>query len=306
MNSPTYIAIDIAKDSLEVLVSKTSFSVANNRRGFKRIAREAAKLEHPLVVCEASGGYERKLLEYLFAAEIAAARVCAGRVRAFATSEGIRAKTDPLDAQMLLRFAQCKKVRPMSVPEPKRTKIADLMNRRTHLKDELTREKNRLQQAPEELIGSITRMIDTLEAEVIAVEQLCSQLVASDPLMQAQCKAMMKIKGVGQVTAWAVCAYLSEITELSRNQLVALAGLAPFNKDSGKKRGKRCIVAGRSKIRKILYMAATTATQHNKVIIPYAQRLKDKGKPHNCVMVAVMRKLILHIRSVLKDLPATA
>ena len=126
------------------------------------------------------------------------------------------------------------------------------------------------------------------------------ELIKKNEPLQAKTQILAAVKGVGEVTTWTLLAYLSEMTYVSRNQLVALAGLAPYNRDSGKSRSKRSIQGGRAKVRKCLYMAALTAARHNPVIKAYMEGLLARGKPYKCALVAAMRKLLIHLQSLLK------
>lgn len=295
------VAIDIAKDTLQVQDSGgAAFQVSNDPAGLRRLCKHLEGTENPLVVCEATGGYERTLLAVLHQAQIPLALVNPARVRDFARSEGQKAKTDPIDARLILRFAQSKALTATPAPDPATAELAALLDRRSHLTEAVAREKNRIQNCSRFIEGSIKRMQRCIEKELALIERQIQKLVASTPLLETRAAVLQEVKGVGQVTAWSILAYLSEASHLDRNKLVALAGLAPFNRDSGRFRGQRHIFAGRAKVRKCLYMAAQTAAIHNPVIKPYVQRLIARGKPYKCAIVAAMRKLLLHIQSILK------
>jgi transposase len=296
-----YVAIDVAKATLQVQDKQRAFTITHDPVGHRTLRRHLRTCHNPLVVLEASGGYERPLLEFLHRAGIPTALLNPGRVRDYARSEGVRAKTDPIDARMILAFAQSKAIQPAAAPSPARLKLAALLDRRSHLVEELAREKNRLQNSEALLHRSIKRMSRLLEKEILLLEQAIAKLVDSDPGLQARATLLQSVKGVGHVTAWTLLAHLSEIERLNRNRLVALAGLAPFNRDSGKLRGTRSILGGRAKVRKCLYMAAHSAASSNPVIAPYVQRLRQRGKPYKCALVAAMRKLLLHLQSLLKN-----
>jgi len=220
----------------------------------------------------------------LHRAKIAVALLNPQRLRAFAVSEGVKAKTDPIDARMILCFAQQKHPEPLPAPDPKAQELAAWLDRRSHLTEAQAREKNRLQNSPKSIHRSIKfkRMICVLEKELAAIDQKIDRLIAADARLCSQFKALDAVKGVGKVTAWTLLAYLSEMPFLSRNKIVALAGIAPYNRDSGKTSAKRSIWAGRAKVRKCLYMAAQTAAVHNPVIKPYVQGLIGRGKPYKC------------------------
>lgn len=297
----TLIAVDIAKHTLQCQSPEQTWSLDYQPEVLNRWVQSLRTLGPLLVVCEATGGYERLLLQTLHHADIPVCVVNPRRVRAFATSEGVRAKTDPIDARILLRFAQEKKLHPTPPPHPAQQALAAWVDRRHHLTDMLTEEKNRLQNSPVLLHSSIRQMIGRLEHQLQAVEAKITGLVAAHEDLQRMDQILQSICGVGSVTAWTLMAFLSEISSLGRNQLVALAGLAPFNRDSGRFRGKRSIQGGRAKVRKCLYMAAQTAARHNPVIRDYVARLRQRGKPYKCAMVAAMRKLLIHIQSLLKQ-----
>jgi transposase len=292
------VAIDVAKETLCVLIAGRLFTVANTATGLAALLKHLRSLKCPWVFCEATGGYERALVAMLHQHAILVTVINPALVRHFARSEGIKAKNDPIDTHMILRFAQQKDLAP-SVP-PKRPELTALMDRRTHLSDELTRERTRLQNSSKLIHASIRRMIGLLEREVKRIEQAISRLIEKDDTAHYAVDVMQKTQGVGPVTAWAILAYLPEITQLSRNRIVAMAGLAPFDKDSGKSKGPRHICGGRHKVRNVLYMAAMAACRHNPVIKPYTQRCSDRGKDKKWIFTAVMRKLLIHLQRNLK------
>lgn len=295
-----YVAIDIAKATLQIQDDHRAWACTNDPQGHRALLKHLAAVANPLVVFEASGGYERSLLETLHRAGIPMALLNPARVRDFARSEGMRAKTDPLDARMILAFAKSKALRPMRTPSNNRLKLAALLDRRDHLVEALAREKNRLQNSETLIHRSIKRISKMLEKEIATIEAAITQLVQGEVGLRSRFELIESVRGVGKVTAWTILAHLNEIEELPRNQVVALAGIAPFNRDSGKMRGKRSIIGGRAKVRKCLYMAAHTAATCNPVIAPYVKGLRDRGKPYKCALVAAMRKLLLHIQALLK------
>lgn len=295
-----YIAIDIAKDSLQVQIAQSSSSLAYDSEGLKQLLAIINKSERPFVICEATGGYERQLLAQLFKENIPLSLVNPVQVRAFAKSEGIRAKSDPIDAKVLLRFAQEKKLRQTFPGDPKREEIAALLDRRAHLSEQLAREKNRLQKSHPSIVDSIRKMITIIEEQIASIDELIEELIEQDAELKNQFDAMITVKGVGKITAFSILAFLPEVQHLSRNKVTALAGIAPFEKDSGKFKGKRYIQGGRAKLRKVLYMAAQCAAVHNEHIKKYVDGLRARGKPYKCAIVAAMRKLLIHIQILIK------
>jgi transposase len=302
MQNPNPIAVDIGKDSLQIQTAKEAFAISTDRAGLRKFVAYLRNQPDPLVVCEATGGYERPLLEALRKAKIPYRLVSPARIRAFALSEGIKAKTDRIDARLILRFAHEKKLTPTIPLTPTQQALADLLDRRSHLTEQIAREKNRLQKAPKVTAGFIRKMLTLAERQLAAIDRTIRLHLSKDPLLSAQVRELTSVQGVGEVTAWSILAHLAEITTLGRNQLVALAGIAPFNRDSSNTNRKRSIFGGRAKLRRCLYMAAHTAATHNPVIKPYVHRLLARGKPYKCTIVAAMRKLLIHLQSKLKTL----
>jgi len=303
MNSKyQYIAIDIAKDSLQVKSDQHSSCISYNQAGLDQLLCLIQSHENAFVICEATGGYERKLMATLFANGIKVALVNPARVRAFASSEGIKAKTDPIDAKVLLCFAQEKKPRATRPAEPIREQLSALLERHAHLSEQIAREKNRLQNSSERIHASIERMMIGAQEERDRIDNEIHDLLQSDPLRRAQCQIMQQVIGIGEMTAWTILAYLPELTEVNRNKAVALAGLAPYNRDSGKRKAKRRIIGGRAKVRKCLYMAAQSAAVHNPIIKTYVDHLRfEKGKSYKSAIVAAMRKMLIHLQVLLKN-----
>jgi len=299
------IAIDISKDTLQVQTANERFSISYDNRGLGQLLKRMNRYNSPLAVCEATGGYESILMDLLHEKNIAVCLVNPARIRAFAKSEGIKAKSDPIDTDVIYRFSQEKQLKITPPPDPLRKEIAILMDRRSQLSDELAREKNRMQKRHCDIaIKSIKRMIAFIEKEIETVEKAIREVIKQSEELKAQFNAMQTVKGVGEVTAWSVLAYLSEIGDLNlnRNQITALAGLAPFDRDSGKYKGKRHIQGGRAKIRNCLYMAAKSAAIHNQLIKKYVTGLMSRGKSYKMALTAAMRKILLHLQSIIKNL----
>lgn len=300
-NSQSIIAIDVAKDSLEVRTADDSSSLENALPGFNSLLRKISKKPDCLVVFEATGGYERALADFLHDNKVALCIVNPRLVRAFAISEGIKAKTDPIDAIMIYRFACSKALRPTPAPSPEQRELSDLLDRRCQLSEFVAREKNRIQKTQDKtVLASLRRSVKSLGKEIALIESHIQKLIESIPSLKKACQIMTSVKGVGKVTAWTILGQIPEITRVSRNELVSLAGVAPFNRDSGKQIGKRYIGGGRAKIRRVLFMAARTAAQFNPVIRPYVEGLVSRGKAYKCALTAAIRKILIHIQALLK------
>lgn len=297
----TYIGVDISKETLEVCLPSGKRTIPYTPSGMASLRRALGSLESPHVICEATGGYEKALLEDLWEHGLPVSLVNASRVRNFAKSEGLKAKSDPIDAHVLTRFGEEKKPRRCDPPTPERRKMIELLDRRTQLSDMIAQEKNRAQKAPPSLKKSYLRVLRTLEKELDRTDQDLEKCVRSDESLQKNDELFRSVKGIGSVTSWSILAYLGDITQFSRNQLVALVGVAPFDADSGTHRGRRRIEGGRAKVRRTLYMAAQSAAAHNPVIKPYVARLKERNKPHKVALTAAMRKIIIHLHSIAKN-----
>lgn len=294
------VAVDVSKRSLRVHSAVERFETANNRDGRRRIARLAGSLALPLVVCEPSGGYERPMLENLAKAGVPAILADAGQARHFALSQGQKAKSDPIDAAMLYAFARQRGMQPRPIASATPAAVADLLDRRSQLSDQLAAEKARLDKCPKAALGSVRRHISYLEREIERLEKAIDEEVAKDARAKAVHQALVGIKGVGKITAWSVIGYLPEIGQIDRRRVASLAGLAPFVMESGSWKGHRHICGGRCKVRDPLYMAAASARIHNEIIREFFERLRAKGKPYKVCITAAMRKLLIHMQSVVK------
>lgn len=302
MTSPnhSYVAIDIAKSTLQVQTPSQAWQVRYNDRELETLMTTLKKLPNVLVVFEATGGYERRLGDCLRESKIPFTLVNPRQVRAFAASEGIRAKTDPIDAKMLLKFAQDKRLTASELPDPEQELLVDLLDRRSQLSGQLAREKNRQQKASPFIRGMIEEMIKKLEEQIARIDDEIEKIIAANRKLEQCSEILQSVVGVGKITAWTILTYLPEIHYVGRNQLVALAGVAPYNRDSGKKEGKRYIQGGRAKVRRCLYMAACTAAIHNPVIRLYVKGLMERDKAYKCAITAAMRKMLIHLQSLLK------
>jgi len=300
-NPVDYIAIDVCKKNLQVHTAQKSFVLANSPVGLSELFEIARGLDNPVVVFEATGGYERLLRTSLRESKVPFHMVDPRRLRGFAASEGIRAKTDLIDAALIFSFARQKQLQPIPPPSQESIRLGELMDRRSHLSEQLAREKNRSQKAAPEIRDLIEEMIVFIEKQITMLDEAIRKLIGTCQRMKELSAAMQSVCGVGEITAWTILAYLPEIGRVGRNQLCALVGVAPFNRDSGNKQGKRFIQAGRAKIRRCLFLAARSAATHNPVIRDYVAHLtQEKGKHYNMALTAAMRKLIIHLQSIVK------
>jgi transposase len=302
--SPAYAGVDISKAALDVsLAGQDPYRYTNDAAGIAKLVKALKKLPEPAwVICEPSGGYERDLLEALWAAGITVSLVNAARIRAFARAQGLLAKTDEIDASVLREFGELLQPAALAAPSPERQKLAALVQRREQLIIILSTEEQRLAQARDAAVRKLgASLIKELQKQVEQLEEMIETQINDDKTLKAQSERLQQVKGIGQVTASTLLAELPELGKLSRNESGALAGVAPYNRDSGDFRGRRTIRGGRVQVRRVLYMAALVAVRFNPILKAFYQRLVAAGKPKKVALTAVMRKLIVLLNHLLKN-----
>ncbi|CAN5820529.1 hypothetical protein BH09VER1_BH09VER1_47030 [soil metagenome] len=225
------------------------------------------------------------------------------QVRDFARAKGQLAKTDRIDARLLSAYGAALRPKPTQPIEPALQKLAAYSTRRRQLVGLRSAEKNRLLRCDPLLAASHRQTIAFLHRQILQIDQAMARLVRASARLTAKVQAFSVVQGVGFLTATNLLATLPELGSLSKNQAASLAGLAPFNRDSGLFRGQRYIHGGRSSVRDTLYMPALVAARANPVIKTFYLRLRDHGKPAKVALTASMRKLLIHLNSLLKHLP---
>lgn len=298
------VGIDVAKATLDfhVLPSGQFQTLPNVKAGFKQLKKLLPNPEHCLIVLEATGGFEREVVAELIDAGFRVAVINPKRARDFARALGLVAKTDRIDARVLALFAEKVQPAPSEKTPEKQAEIQQLVARRRQLIDLKTQESNRWDVAHVKAAkNSIQAVINTLEAEIRGIEKVIESLVESDDEWRNKAQLIESVPGLGGVTAATVMADVPEIGKLNRQQISALIGLAPFNRDSGAMKGKRSISGGRKSVRCVLYMAAIAAKRCNPVIKAFAQRLAEHGKPFKVIITACMRKLLVILNAIVKS-----
>jgi transposase len=297
-----YVGIDVAKEHLDAAVGSEERRFGNEAKGLQRLTgwlrQRGAGVQ---VICEASGGYERRLLRALAEAGLAVSLVQASRVRQFARASGWWAETDQIDARLLCAFGEALRPAPRRALSAEQEKLCELERQRRHLGRLLVMEENRAAQLEmKELRRSEKRLIDKIKRELAQVDELIEKLIAGSAELAQKAEKLTAVSGVGKRTAALLLAQMPELGELNRGQAAALAGVAPFNRDSGKLCGRRAIYGGRRAVRSGLYMAALVAARYNPILREFYQRLRAAGKPPKLALTAVMRKLLLVLNSALK------
>jgi transposase len=299
-----FVGIDVSKDRLDValLPSGENFAVARNAKGLNSLCAKLGALNPVLIALEATGGFETVVAASLGAAGLAVAVINPAQIRAFAQALGQRAKTDPIDAAVIARFAEAVRppVRPLADAETEL--LADLVGRRRQIVEMIVAEKQRLGRVQaKRLRQSIERLLKALEKELSSLNGDIDGAVRASPLWRANEELLTSVPSIGPTIARTLIAELPELGTLTRKQIAALAGLCPFTRQSGQWRGKSFIAGGRSSVRAALFMAAMVAARFNPVLKAFYDRLTSAGKPKKAALIAVARKLLTILNAILRD-----
>ena len=303
MKEPTvFVGIDVSKKGLDIALRPSAIirRVSNDAEGIAQIL-ELVRGQDCLVVLEPTGGYELELVCALIEAQIAVAVVNARQIRDFAKSRGKLAKTDRIDAEMIACFAEANRPEPRGLPDEQTRTLEAFVMRRRQLVDTRAAEQARIKIAPQVTRPNIQSTMDFLSEQIDDIDAKIKTAIASNTQWRAQNDILRSVKGVGGVVSATLLALLPELGKLNRKQIAALVGVAPFNNDSGSKRGKRAIWGGRAAVRATLYMAALVASHHNPTIRAFHQRLIAKGKGFKVALIASMRKLLTMLNAMLRD-----
>lgn len=305
MNSKSegHVGIDVSRDDLEVAVwgQPGSRTYANTAKGVATLIRDLSPLCIQHIVVEATGGYEQLVFSHLLQAELPVCLVNPTRVRRFAAASGRLAKTDRIDAQVLAQFGKLLRPEPSAAKSALSETLDQYLSRRRQLVAMLTAEKNRLGTAGPLVREDIQENLAALKARLQRIEAQMLQLVQSEPGYQERMDRLCSVPGVGSVTALTLLAEMPELGRVNRQQIAALAGVAPFNRDSGRHRGKRHTWGGRSGVRSTLYMAALSATRSNPIIKTFYHRLLANGKEKKVALTACMRKLLVILNTMARE-----
>lgn len=299
------VGVDVSKDKLDFAFDDdTQTSTLKNTK--EQIVKELiGRVKNPkstIAVMEATGGYEERLVTLLHEHKIALAVVNPRRVRDFADGIGRDAKTDPLDAQVIAFYGRVVKPEPQVAKSEEEKKLKSLVERRRQLLDLINQESNRLGQTTDrEIRGYIEESLETLKKQVQVVDQRLAKCVEANHENTRKVDILRSVKGLGPVSISTFLAELPELGQLNRGQIAKLVGVAPMNRDSGKKSGRRRTFGGRSCVRRVLYMATLVATQFNPRIKTFYQHLLSEGKPKKVALTAAMRKLLTIVNTLIKN-----
>lgn len=299
-----WVGIDVSKNELQLhfpappkgLPAKIPY----DKTSLAKLTRHLAADARFHVVFEATGGYDKPLRQSLHAHGIRCTRANPRHVRNFARSKGLLAKTDRIDAAVLADFGAA--VKPAATPQsdPAREELSALIAYRAHLMEELGRERMQLEHPkPAAITTVIKSRIRTLQAQIERFEKLITSFIAGHPVLKRAVAALAEVKGIGPLSAAALLAAMPELGMLNRGQVAALAGVAPFNRDSGTLKGRRTTYGGRVEVRRAIYMAALVCSRYNEVLSTFYRGMIARGKPKKLALVAIMRRLLIHLNSIM-------
>jgi len=303
MSKTTFVGIDVSKARLDVAVvpSGESFSVPNDDAGIERLVARVRELDPALVLLEATGGLERRALARLVTAGLRAMAVNPRNVRDYGRALGKLAKTDRLDAVILARFAEAVRPEWRPMADEQTHQLQEHLTRRRQLVEMITAEKNRLLSVEDHGIRKqIKATIGWLEKQLNINEYDLDQAIKETPVWREKANLLKSVPGVGRVTVSTMLALLPELGMLTRKQIAALVGVAPFNRDSGTLRGRRAVWGGRATVRSVLYMAALVGTRFNPALRAMYLRLLAAGKRKKVAVVACARKLLTILNAILR------
>lgn len=298
-----HVGIDISKTTLDIYVleSDIHWQSDNSEAGIKPLVSRLARYKLSRIIVEATGGYERKLVELLASKGLPVVVVQPVQARQFAKAQGVLAKTDKIDARMLAQFGAIMQPQVRPIQSVKIRHIRDLLARKRQLSESRTQELNRAQKAEKVIASSHRRLIKILDKEIDWVNTRLEKCVSEMAEWKTTYDLLTSVPGVGDGVAFTLLGELPELGSLTSRQVAALTGLAPYNHDSGNMRGKRRIKGGRAPIRTMLYMAMMCAIQHNPVMKSFYARLVEQGKHKKVALTACMRKLMTILNAMVRD-----
>ena len=297
------VGIDVSKDLLDVVVrpSGEAFVVGRDAAGLSALTDRLTALAPVRIAVEATGGYETVVTAELAAAGLPVVVVNPAQVRAFAQALGRRAKTDPIDAAVIAHFVEATKPELRPLPDQATQLLADLVARRRQIVAMMAAERQRRQRMSGRLQKSIDRLLAALQKELSSLEADIDEAVRGSPVWREKEDLLASVPGIGPVIGRTLLAELPELGTLDRSRIAALAGLAPWTRQSGRWKGQSRIGGGRASVRSALFMGAMVAKKHNPVLKAFFDRLLAVGKPRLVALVAVARKLLTILNAILKS-----
>lgn len=300
---PTYIGVDVSAKTLDIynMLLKKHIRINNSRPAINEWLSSLPEGNY-FVILEPTGGYERKLRLALYENKIPAYLAHPNHILHFAKAQGKRAKADHLDAYILALYGQKEQPEATTMPSDLQQAFKTLVIRRKQLSVMIVSEKNRLNETTHNSIRScLEESIDFLTMKLKSIEKEIKTLIKTDAELQTKSKILMSLKGVGITTSATLLAEMPELGKATKNEIAALAGVAPYNKESGLKKGRRKISGGRFNVRNALYMAAVVAVRFNPIMKKYYEHLREQKKDFKVAIVAVMRKMLITLNQMMRE-----
>ena len=298
-----YAGIDVSKAILAVYIPGWGYKeFENSAAGIEKLIRIALDIPNLVICCEASGGYEQEFLEACLKQNLPACLVSPRRVRQWAHSQNILAKTDKIDAQVIAGYAENSQIRLLEVPDPALVRLRALSRERQFEVERLTDLRNHVSLQKQPDLKRMNRsQVRAAQKRVKHLEALINDMIESNDSLERLIQRLELPKGIGRITSVTVLAEFPFLGQMGPQAASTLAGLVPFNNDSGKFKGKRRIRAGNARVRRVLYMASVSAARSNLILRDFHSRLLDNGKQGKVALVAVARKLIRLMERIAAD-----
>jgi len=296
--------IDVSKDRLDLMIlpEEQCSSVRNDPVGWAHLIEKLRGCSVSAIGVEASGGYERGVMRALLAADLSVRQVNPFKLRQFARASGVLAKNDPLDARMIASFVAIMPTRPAPRHAPATERLVEILAIRRQLCAEKVAAENASRLLEDTMLQRLSRRrIARLTADIKLLDERMIETIATDSALAHRYRLLTSMPGVGAVLACTLIALLPELGSMSRKQVAALVGVAPYAFESGTLKGRRCIWGGRANVRHVLYMAAMSASNWNPVLRAFHHRLKAAGKVPKVAIVAVMRKMITTLNAMVRE-----
>jgi transposase len=303
MEATVIVGIDVSKDRLDVHVrpERVAFHVGRDGEGIAALATRLVALAPRAVGLEATGGYETVVTAGLAAAGLPVVVVNPAQVRRFAQALGQRAKTDPIDAGVIAHFVEATKPAVRPLPDAQTRLLADLIARRRQIVAMIGAERQREKHAPDRVVCSIRRLVRALEKELVSLDGDIDGAVRGSPAWRVKEDLLRSVPGIGPTIARTLIAELPELGRLTRREVAALVGLAPWTRQSGQWKGRSFIGGGRASVRTALFIGAMVAARHNPILRAFRDRLVAAGKPKMVALVATARKLLTILNAIVRD-----
>jgi transposase len=296
------VGIDVGKFAVAVALrpAGTTFTVANTALGHTQLLRRLGA-DPAAIVLEATGRYHRAVHAALVTAQFPAAVINPSRLHGFRVSEGVQAKTDGLDAELLARFAEQKRPAPTPLPSAARVQLADAVRYRDFLVTQKQAFANRRQEMPAPLRRRHDQVIRTLDRQIAETEEELLRIIAGDPELARQAALLRSVPGINWLTAATLLALLPELGQVSAKAIAALAGVAPRDDQSGTRTGKKHLCGGRARLRQALYMMALTTTRRDPVMKDHYDQLQARGKPKKVALCACARRTLGILNAMVRE-----